>query len=73
MGKNDGEYDVETGPTAVAEGVLAEYLIEPVLLSEPPRRTDTLTPAARSERMSRIHGKDTQPEMKVRRLVYGMG
>ncbi|MDG4554874.1 MAG: DNA mismatch endonuclease Vsr [Candidatus Competibacter sp.] len=38
-----------------------------------PRRTDTLTSAARSERMSRIHGKDTQPEMKIRRLVHGMG
>ncbi len=36
-------------------------------------RTDTLTPAARSERMSRIHGKDTKPEIKVRRLIHGMG
>lgn len=34
---------------------------------------DTLTPAARSERMSRVRGKDTKPEMKVRRFVHGMG
>lgn len=34
---------------------------------------DTLTPAERSERMSRIRGKDTKPEMAVRRLVHGMG
>jgi DNA mismatch endonuclease (patch repair protein) len=35
--------------------------------------TDTLSPAARSERMSRVRGKDTKPEMTVRRLVHGMG
>ena len=34
---------------------------------------DTLSPAARSERMSRVRGKDTKPEMTVRRLVHGMG
>lgn len=34
---------------------------------------DTLTAAARSERMSRVRGKDTKPEMIVRRLVHGMG
>lgn len=34
---------------------------------------DTLTPAKRSERMSRIKGKDTAPEMILRRLVHGMG
>ncbi|CAI8982712.1 very short patch repair endonuclease [Methylocaldum szegediense] len=34
---------------------------------------DTLTPAERSERMGRVRGKDTKPEMKVRRLVHGMG
>lgn len=28
--------------------------------------TDTLTPAARSERMGRIKGKDNKPEMSVR-------
>jgi len=35
--------------------------------------TDTLTRAERSERMSRVRGKDTKPEMAVRRLVHGMG
>jgi len=34
---------------------------------------DTLTPPQRSERMSRIRGKDTRPEMVVRRLVHAMG
>lgn len=35
--------------------------------------TDTLTRTERSERMSRVRGKDTRPEMVVRRLVHGMG
>lgn len=34
---------------------------------------DTLTTAARSERMARVRSKDTKPEMIVRRLVHGMG
>jgi DNA mismatch endonuclease (patch repair protein) len=34
---------------------------------------DILTPRERSERMSRIRGKDTKPEMIVRRLAHGMG
>lgn len=34
---------------------------------------DTLTGRQRSERMSRIRGKDTKPELKVRRLTHGMG
>ena len=34
---------------------------------------DTLTPAQRSERMSRIRHKDTKVEMVVRRLTHGMG
>ncbi|GLI25654.1 very short patch repair endonuclease [Xanthobacter flavus] len=34
---------------------------------------DTLSPSARSERMSRIKGKDTAPEMVVRRLIHKMG
>ncbi|WP_093520464.1 very short patch repair endonuclease [Stigmatella erecta] len=34
---------------------------------------DTLTPKERSERMSRVRGKDTKPEMRVRRLVSSMG
>ena len=34
---------------------------------------DTLLPAERSERMSRVRAKDTKLEMVVRRLVHGMG
>lgn len=34
---------------------------------------DTLSPSERSERMSRVRGKDTKPELVVRRLVYGRG
>lgn len=34
---------------------------------------DTLTPAERSERMSRVRSKDTKPEMLLRTLVHGMG
>lgn len=35
--------------------------------------TDTLTAEQRSERMARIRGKDTAPELRLRRLVHGMG
>ncbi|WP_026120928.1 very short patch repair endonuclease [Paraburkholderia kururiensis] len=34
---------------------------------------DSLTPAERSERMSRIKGKNTKPELFVRSLVHRMG
>jgi DNA mismatch endonuclease, patch repair protein len=34
---------------------------------------DTLSPSARSERMGRVRGRDTRPEMIVRRLIHGMG
>jgi DNA mismatch endonuclease (patch repair protein) len=34
---------------------------------------DTLTPSARSERMSRVRGKNTAPELAVRRLVHALG
>ncbi len=34
---------------------------------------DTLTPEERSERMSRVRSKDTNPELRVRRLVHSMG
>jgi DNA mismatch endonuclease (patch repair protein) len=34
---------------------------------------DTLSPAARSERMSRVRGRDTGPEMVVRRALHRMG
>jgi DNA mismatch endonuclease (patch repair protein) len=33
----------------------------------------TLTPEQRSERMGRVRGKDTKPEMLVRQLVHRMG
>ena len=34
---------------------------------------DNLSPELRSRVMSRIRGVDTRPEVKVRRLVHGMG
>lgn len=34
---------------------------------------DTLSPQERSERMRRVRGKDTKPEMAVRRLVHRLG
>ncbi len=34
---------------------------------------DTLSPDDRSRVMSRVRDKNTKPEMKVRRLVHGMG
>ena len=34
---------------------------------------DTLSPNERSKRMSLIRGKDSSPELKLRRLVHGMG
>ena len=35
--------------------------------------TDRIRPSLRSGIMSRIRGKNTGPEMRVRRLVHGMG
>lgn len=37
------------------------------------RMVDTLSAADRSERMRRVKGKNTRPEMVVRRLVHSMG
>lgn len=34
---------------------------------------DTLSESARSERMSRVRGKNTKVELRVRRLVYSLG
>ena len=34
---------------------------------------DTLSPEARSERMSRVKSRDTKPELKLRKLVWGLG
>lgn len=36
-------------------------------------KLDPLSPSERSERMSRIRGKDTKPELKVRHLVHSLG
>ncbi|MCF8481347.1 MAG: DNA mismatch endonuclease Vsr [Rhodospirillum sp.] len=35
--------------------------------------TDSLTPAQRSERMGRVKGRDTKPELQVRRLLTELG
>ena len=35
--------------------------------------TDVLTRAQRSYNMSRIRGADTEPELRVRKLLHGMG
>lgn len=35
--------------------------------------TDTLSPAERSERMSRVRNKDSKAEKRVRSIVHGMG
>jgi DNA mismatch endonuclease (patch repair protein) len=34
---------------------------------------DFLTPAERSERMSRIRGKDTRPELALRKILHSLG
>lgn len=34
---------------------------------------DTLTPRERSDRMARVRHRDTKPEMRLRKLVHGMG
>jgi DNA mismatch endonuclease (patch repair protein) len=34
---------------------------------------DTLSPHERSQLMSRIRGKNTKPELVVRRLLHSMG
>jgi DNA mismatch endonuclease (patch repair protein) len=34
---------------------------------------DTLSKAERSELMSRVRGKDSTPELALRRLIHGMG
>jgi hypothetical protein len=36
-------------------------------------RMDTLSPKERSERMGRVKGKDTKPELVVRSLVHRLG
>ena len=39
---------------------------ESSMMATVPTSTDTLSPAARSERMARVRGKDTKPELLVR-------
>ena len=34
---------------------------------------DTLSPSQRSERMARVRGKDTKPELVVRKLLHRLG
>lgn len=34
---------------------------------------DTLSPEERSERMARVRGKDTRPELLVRGLIFSLG
>jgi DNA mismatch endonuclease (patch repair protein) len=34
---------------------------------------DTLTPEQRSERMAKVRGRDTKPELAVRRRLHAMG
>lgn len=34
---------------------------------------DTLTPEERSRQMARVRGKDSAPELALRRLIHGMG
>lgn len=34
---------------------------------------DFLSPSERSERMSRIRGKNTQPELALRKVLHGLG
>lgn len=35
--------------------------------------TDTLSPAERSERMARVRGRDSKPEMAVRKFLHAAG
>ena len=39
----------------------------------PERSHDVFTPQERSRVMARVKGKNTKPEMKVRRLAHGLG
>lgn len=51
---------------------MTRYLSEDNLLAAS-NRIDTLSPAERSVRMGRVKGKDTKPELIVRRLVHSLG
>ena len=45
----------------------------PRRLDKPTRRLDPLSPAERSKRMSLVRGKDTKPELIVRRMIHAQG
>ena len=59
--------------TSLSRQARAEGRGQPVLAPQPGCAVDRLTAEERSRLMSRIRGKDTKPEMAVRRLVHGMG
>ena len=48
-------------------------MIQPGLISQSTVEMDRLTADKRSWLMSRIKAKNTQPELVVRRLIFGMG
>lgn len=62
-------------PSTRRVGVVTRVTIAPNLAPQArrPIDMDTSTACERSERMSRIKGKKTKPELAVRRLVYRMG
>ena len=59
------------GRVKTGVGVSAE--IAPPGCTVPLPRWDIMSPEKRSALMARIHGKDTGPEMIVRRLLHGLG
>ena len=54
-------------------GAGAVYSLRHEQLAPIDRVTDTLTPLERSLRMARVRGRDTKPEMIVRRMLHQMG
>jgi len=53
--------------------LLRNITCEKTAKMSPQVRFDSLSQKERSERMSRIHGKDTKPELIVRRLTWALG
>lgn len=60
-------------PQAAESGYWGDSDAQRCSVKRATRMADTLTPSERSERMSRVRGKDTKPEMIVRGLTHGMG
>jgi len=56
-------------PRRIGCGYVSPLLIGAYL----PGMADRITPEARSANMSRIRGKDTKPELAVRRMLHAMG